>query len=171
MSTLHEVAEMLNLSAQQVRNHVNDGVIPQISRGEYDMQAAVHGYISFLRKRADGQGSITLVDQRTRLTKAQANLAEIALEEQKGKLLRAKVAEQVWTKIIYAARQRMLAIPTKIAPLVASMKNVGQVKHTIEEQIHECLSELSSPELSGNGDGAVGDFHQPSKKNNKKEMR
>lgn len=78
------MARILGLSERQVTNLANDGVLPQSSKGKYDLVAAVQAYVHYV---ARGKVHTQVVDARTRLTEAQARNAEIEAERRAGQLL------------------------------------------------------------------------------------
>ncbi len=73
-----------------------------------------------------------------------AKLARLAYEEKAGTLVKidvvAKVVEQEYNRV----RARLLAIPSKLAPEVALLDDVGLCRETIEAAINDALTELSA---------------------------
>lgn len=73
-----------------------------------------------------------------------ARLAKLEFEEKSGKLIDAEKIAEWWTRIISAAKTRVLAVPTKAAPLVLGCKTLAQVKEILEQQLYDALAELSA---------------------------
>ena len=125
----------------------------------YDAVASVHGYIDYLKRLAAGNGELSLTEERTRLTKYQADLAEIDLKKSAGDLISSEKAMDVWSKIGMAMRQRLLGLPTRLAPLVATSQSIPEIKERLEIAIHEVLNEFANPDftrLAGTQNGAEG---------------
>jgi phage terminase Nu1 subunit (DNA packaging protein) len=112
----------------------------------YDPVACIHGYIDYLKRLATGTGEMSLTDERTRLTKLQADLAEIELKKAHGQMISTKRAMHFWGEVVSAVRQRLLGLPTRLAPVVAT-RSIPQAKERIEMAVHEVLAELSNPDL------------------------
>jgi len=67
----------------------------------------------------------------------------LELELRKGKLLeRDKVAEQ-WAALVSAARNRMLLVSGKAAPLVAGLSDARECQAVIDQEIREALALLA----------------------------
>ncbi len=86
----------------------------------------------------------SLEEAKTRKESALASLHELELAEKTGKLLDAEQTAEWWTRIITNAKTKLLAIPTKAAPLVIGCKTPAQAKDVLERHIYEALTELSA---------------------------
>lgn len=141
------VAQLLKLTERRVQQLVRDDILPRPVKGLYEPVACVHAYIDYLKKQISGAGEISLTDERTRLTKFQADLAEIELAKARGELVQSKRAMTAWGEVVQALRQKLLAIPTRLAPVLASSKSTAQTKEKLEESIYEVLNECTNPNL------------------------
>lgn len=103
---------------------------------------------------ADG---ISLYEAQRRRTLAQAKQEEIKAQQLAGELVDRETIKTEWLKTAAAIRNRLLAIPTKTAPLVLAVKTLPEVKRILEDQIHEALAELSAFRLAGDGPAAASD--------------
>lgn len=134
--TAPEAAAFLKLTERSFYRMVEAGTLPKANDGEYILGDVVE---AFWRSQFDSEG---LTAARTRLTTAQAELAEAELAEQRGELHRASAIAKVWTDNVINCKNRLLAIPTKTGPLL-----VGQGLQTIvaqlKEAIYEALQELA----------------------------
>jgi len=95
-----------------------------------------------------GNGELSLTDERTRLTKYQADLAQIELKKARGELLNTEEAMKYWSEVVMACRQRLLGFPTRLAPTIATTQSIPEIKERIEHAIHEVLNEFTNPDLS-----------------------
>ena len=141
------IAQLLKLTERRVQQLVKDDILPKPVRGLYDPVACVHSYIDYLKKLITGSGEVSLTDERTRLIRCQADLAEIELKKARGELISSKRAMASWRDVVQAVRQRLLGLPTRLAPIVASSKSIPQVKEKLEEAIYEVLNECTNPDL------------------------
>lgn len=83
-------------------------------------------------------------EARTRKVAAEAQIAELELERIKGTLCLAEDVVKAWETVLYACKAKFLAMPTKVAPLLANEIDVSKIQLILEEQIKEALSELAN---------------------------
>lgn len=155
-----EIAKLLMLSERRVRQLVEQGVLPKEERGRYALVPCIQAYIKFLRDRAIGGDISEAGDDKARLLKAKADIAEMQAKETAGVLVRTEQVEQVWTEAVSRFRQRVLAVPSKAAPLTAVEVETEACHEIIETYLHEALAELSAGQVDGSdatGEGDAGD--------------
>ena len=75
--------------------------------------------------------------------KAKRELAELDLKLKNDQLVEVDQVGDHLDKIFFAVRQRLLATPSKIAPLVHAEESVGGARIVLESAVFEVLSELS----------------------------
>lgn len=137
------IARLLDLTTRRVQQLSNEGVIPKAERGRYELVPAVRGYIAYLKERSINPGVVSFDEVRARKIAAEAEMAEIELREKKGQLIPASEVVASWGEIVGACRSKLLAVPAKIAPVVAVEDNPAVCKKIVEEQIGEALYELA----------------------------
>ena len=145
------ISKLLLISERRIQQLVKDGVIPKTQHGRYELAPAVQGYIRFLQERSLGRPNAPedYHMEKARLVKHQADKAELDVLEQSGELLRLDEVVLGWNKMISECKTRLLSIPSKAAPIVASETNAGAVQEIIEELVREALEELANYENSG----------------------
>lgn len=87
---------------------------------------------------------------------------EIELRRSRGELVEVRLAAFMLEQIIAACRAHLLALPTKLAPLVLGAKTLRQCKAKLEAGVDEALHELSRinvAQLGAAGEG--GDVGAP----------
>jgi phage terminase Nu1 subunit (DNA packaging protein) len=137
-------------------------VIPKAERGQYDLVAAVRGYVAYLRDLAvkAQAGAPDFGIERARLIKAKADIAEMEAEGRRGELLPAEAVEAAWTAILARLRARLLVLPDRLAPLCVEETTIAGVCDQIRKAVREALLELSeAPVVAAEpeGSGAAGD--------------
>lgn len=147
-----ELCEILGVVPMTIARLEERG-FPCIEKGsgrapsKYDTQDCIQWLIKHemrkLTQTPDGK-VINYDDERARLTREQADKVAMDNEERRGRLVDSDKVGIWWGKIISNAKTRLLAIPTKAAPLVLGMKTMPQVRDQLERMITEVLSELSS---------------------------
>ena len=144
--SLSTLSECLGVTKEHVTRLANKGVIPKSINGEYDLVPSVRGYVESLRSRTD-PASISLTQEKALLAKRQRERIELELAQTRGGLISVKLVKEEWEKLISASRARLLVIPTKLAPLIFTLKSIPEVKEVIQDAIHEALRELARTEV------------------------
>jgi phage terminase Nu1 subunit (DNA packaging protein) len=146
---LDTICKLLDLTPQRVGQLVSMGVIPKKERGRYELVPVVRGYIKYLRERSvkGDVGPDDYSTQRTRLTKAKADMAEMEKEQMANRLIPAADVGDAWEAMVSNMRAKMLSLPTKVATAVFVSEDVSETKRIIKEQVHEALAELSTIEV------------------------
>tara|TARA_R100001443_G_scaffold69282_1_gene77835 strand:+ start:56 stop:556 length:501 start_codon:yes stop_codon:yes gene_type:complete len=147
MATQRELAEHLDLSTKRISELIRDGILPsKMGRSPLNLDVCRIAYISYLRKlggynKRGGSGDIA--EEKTRLTKAQADKAELEVSELEGQLIPAQLVQDTWTDFVANARAKLLALPSKIAHQVIALDKYAEAELLIKENVHDALSELS----------------------------
>ncbi len=80
---------------------------------------------------------------RTRREIAEANLAEMREAEERGTLIRVDAVRAAWAAKITGARDSLLQIPSRLAPVLAAETDLVAVTSLIESELRQALSDLS----------------------------
>lgn len=83
-------------------------------------------------------------EARTRKVNAEAELAELELKKVHGELVVADDVISAWNDVLAALKSKLLAIPTKAAPIVSAEVTTGGCQSILEDLINEALEELSN---------------------------
>jgi len=146
---LDTICKLIDLTPQRVNQLVNQGIIPRAERGRYELVPVVRSYIKFLRERSV-RGDVHGDDystHRTRLTKARADITEMERAQMENRLIPSSDVEVTWNSIVSNARNRLIAIPTKVAPQVFASKNLNEIRDIIKEEIYSALDELANADI------------------------
>ena len=145
------ISDLLRIAPRQIQQLAQDGIIPRDGRGRYQLKAAINGYVGHLQKRTTGRPSSRPVGsevldyhaEKARLTKLQADKAQVELDERKGQLVEVDAISAEWARVVTDCKNRLLSIPTKAAPIVAPLSTPSEVMQVIEDLIREALEELA----------------------------
>ena len=146
------VAQRLNLTERRVRQLRDEGVIREKRPGLYDLVDTMTRYIKYI-----GAGSkADLNDERAKLTKEKRIAAETENRVRKAELLEVGDVEKAYSAMMMNFRSRILALPQKLAPVVAREGDEQQVQDLIQAELEEALETLSHAEeaLAEPEDGA-----------------
>ncbi len=80
---------------------------------------------------------------RARREAAEAHIAEMKRGELEGKLIRADVLRQAWSRKVASARNALLQIPPRLAPVLAAEADMDRVAALLEDELRAGLAELS----------------------------
>lgn len=140
--TSKAVGEWLGLTERRVRQLRDEGVIQEKVPGLYDMRQTVTRYILFLRK---GNGKANVNEERALLTKAKREATEMENDVRRGLLHSTEDVEQGIKTMCLNIRSRVLTLPAKLAPTLASMGgNQAGIFDALKQAVEEILEELCS---------------------------
>ena len=146
MATIKEVAEHLDLSSVRVHDLFNENILIKSGKsGGQDVDDCRVRYIRYLRSLSKGKNTSSgdLNEERTRLTKAQADRAELELQEKENELISTDLIKTIWSDYVANVRSKLLALPSKLGHLTQSAESYAEAEAIIKESIYECLEELS----------------------------
>jgi phage terminase Nu1 subunit (DNA packaging protein) len=130
--SLPVLAQTLGLTVRAVNQLAVSGVVVKLGRGSYDLQASVNRYIATLRKPDGGS--------KERLTAAQADLAELKLQESRAALLPASTVEREWAGILRDVRAGCLAVTARVQQHLPHL--TAHDAATLDSEIRAALSQL-----------------------------
>ena len=80
---------------------------------------------------------------RTRLRISEANLSEMREAEERGALIRIDAVKAALSVAMATAREALLQIPSRLAPLLAANTDPASVQNLLHGEIHQALEHLS----------------------------
>ena len=80
--------------------------------------------------------------------KAKAEIAEIERMKATGELIPKEEVKRTWLELIHKIKQKLLSIPNKVAPVVATVKNISEIKLILQDKLYEALYEITSDDRS-----------------------
>jgi phage terminase Nu1 subunit (DNA packaging protein) len=145
---VQQLAKVLGVSRRRVNQLVLEGM-PKASHGQYDLGACLlwaYQYEKSRKSTAQPIENADLVAEKRRLTKAQADDAEISLAERRGQLVPISKFESEMAAMITTARQNLLNLSARIAPeLEGQSREV--IRHRVRKSIYDALTALSTGEM------------------------
>tara|TARA_B110000967_G_C18754450_1_gene494586 strand:+ start:381 stop:890 length:510 start_codon:yes stop_codon:yes gene_type:complete len=141
MATQKQIAEHLDLSPKRVSELYRDSILTSNSIDVTRVQ-----YICYLRKLSGynkKSGTGDMQEEKTRLTKAQADAAELKVSELEGLLLPVQMVLNNWANVMSIVRVGLLGLGNKIAHRLLAVKSVQEMKAIIDEEVYRILNELA----------------------------
>ena len=83
-------------------------------------------------------------EARTRKVNAEAEIAELELAQVRGKLVDVADVIAAWETVLQTVKGKILNVPSKAAPIVASESEAGKCQAIIEDLVREALEELEN---------------------------
>jgi phage terminase Nu1 subunit (DNA packaging protein) len=142
------ISRLLMITDRRVQQLAKDGIIPKGENRRYNLEEVVQAYIQYLQGKNVGRGleddnAIDFHTEKARLTKVQADKAELEYKQACGELVRAEDVSKNWYDMINDCKNRLLSVPSRAAPIVSSESNAGMCQQIIDDLIRESLEELS----------------------------
>lgn len=89
-------------------------------------------------------GTTSYEEARRRRETAEANLAEMKQAEMEGKLILADAVRSAWAAKVTGARDALLQIPSRVAPVLAACTDLVEVTALLEAELRQALADLSA---------------------------
>ena len=138
----------LKMKSRRYRTLAEEGKVPKLAKGGKvtDPMAAMTALACYYQKLAEGNGSLSLTDERTRLTRINADKKELELEKARGELLDTAFAQKMWGGVLENIVKKIDIIPAKLPPLAFGL-SIPEIKAVTERMIFEVKNEMSNPDL------------------------
>lgn len=138
----------LKMKSRRYRTLAEEGKVPKLAKGGKvtDPMAAMTALACYYQKLAEGNGSLSLTDERTRLTRINADKKELELEKARGELLDTAFAQKMWGGVLENIVKKIDIIPAKLPPLAYGL-SIPEIKSLTERMIFEVKNEMSNPDL------------------------
>jgi hypothetical protein len=99
--------------------------------------------------------------ERARLTKMQADKAELDLAVRRGELAPLAEVEERFGEVLQTVRTGYIALPSKVAPLLLNQGSVSTIEATLREHVHETMREVYDYLVGTADDDATADQSSP----------
>lgn len=133
----------LGISQRRVQQLVKNEVLPAPRRRQYDALKTSRAYIRYLQDNRQGEGQKSYTEEKTRLTKEQADEKQLKNELLRAQLIPADQVREVWAGHIIHAKTKLLGLPAKLGPEVVAMDSLPEVQAYLKRHINEVLNDLA----------------------------
>lgn len=97
-------------------------------------------------------GNLDPEQQRARKEKELADAAALKNAVTRKELVSGAEVEKAWGNMIGIARERILAMPSKLGPVLAAMTSAAEVQRAIEDEVRTALDELAGTDIDDHDD-------------------
>lgn len=150
MSTVAQAADHLFVSERRFYEMIDQRIITRCDPGDYDLDRVRKQCFDHLRQVAAGRAGnsdAALSAERARLAKQQADAQEMKNSTSRGDLLPREEVHVAVTGSFARVRTKMLAIPSKVAPLILGLGSVAEIRDKLTDVTHEALAELAATKV------------------------
>lgn len=140
------IAKFLDVSERRVRQLRDEKVIAERegNPGLYELLPTLHAYINYLRKKNPDSGeNIDYNTERAKLVRTKRLNEEFDLKVKERELHGTEEVETAFTTILISFKNRLLAIPSKLAPILSKKTDKAEIFRLLERNINEALEELA----------------------------
>lgn len=143
------IAKLLMLSDRRVQQLTKEGVIPKAERGRYELAPAVQGYIRFLQERSlrSDSSPIDYHTEKARLTKLQADTAEIELAKARGDVAAISQIEKNLAGLFAEVRTNIRNVPDRVVSSLIAMTDEREFKARLLREIDLVLDALAESDV------------------------
>lgn len=143
------IAKLLMLSDRRVQQLTKEGVIPKAERGRYELAPAVQGYIRFLQERSlrSDSSPIDYHAEKARLTKAQADTAEIEAAKARQEVASVSTIERNLSGLFAEVRTNLRNIPDRVVSGLIGMTDEREFKEVLLREIDLTLTALAESDV------------------------
>jgi phage terminase Nu1 subunit (DNA packaging protein) len=139
--TTMQAAELLGVSDRRIRQLAEEGIIIRLNNDKFDARKIAEQYYRF---KFDAESSKDFEKEKSKHESIKRKLSEIKLAKLNKSLISVDKIEVSITNMIVIFRNRVLAVPAKIAPKLVGIKNLNQISIILETELNQCLNELSN---------------------------
>lgn len=144
--TSKKLAEAWGMSYQMVNRMVRMGTIPKPGDGGTWAWPDINiVYIDSLKKKPAATTGLT--EERQRRERIKADREQIALERERGELLKTDLAQAAWGAVMQNVVNKLDNVSSKLAPLVHGL-SIPETKAVADKMIDEVKNEIANPDLS-----------------------
>ena len=149
------LGQILGLSERRIRELRDDGTIPGEEGGQYLLGQAVSAYCAHIRPAAGkaaagGSDSAEELDaNRARESRLRGDRLELINAQLRAQLIPEDEMEAVVGAVCDAVRGKVLALPSRAAPLLLGMKTSLDIQDKLTELVHDACGDLAATEVAG----------------------
>jgi len=132
-----------------VQQLTKEGVIPKAERGRYELAPAVQGYVRYLQERSlrTDTSTIDYHAEKARLTKAQADSAEVEAAKSRGEVCSVATIERNLATLFAEVAANLRNIPTRVASALVGNTDEREVKAVLLREIDSVLTALADSDI------------------------
>ena len=135
-----EFARFMGVSRPHISKLLKDGVLTTLPSGKLDLAVAVRSYVTNLKR---SQAQAVVGGARAKYLAQQERRLRLQNDEREGKLLRLDDVDHGLQAAMTVLRTGCLALPGRVAPIVAAMNDAAAVRAYMSKEVETVLREMA----------------------------
>ena len=141
-----DIARICGLTERHVQRLASEGTIPKVARDQFDLEPTLAAYIEFLRDGPAG-GDPGFIAEKTRLTKAQADKAEIEAAKAAREVCSMDMVGRNLANLFAEIRANLRNIPDRVVTGIVGQTDERKIKAILLREIDETLVSLAEADV------------------------
>lgn len=142
------MAKLLMVSERRVQQLAKEGVIPRADRGRYELVPTVQGYIKYLQDRCSGEAvAYDYAVEKARLTKAQADLAEIEVARARQDVVSLAQIGRNLQGLFTVVKTNIRNVPGRIVSSLVGLTDERRIKSLLLAELDQVLETMAETDL------------------------
>jgi phage terminase Nu1 subunit (DNA packaging protein) len=146
------LASLLGVSERRVRELRDEGVIPDNGHGQYRLGDAIPAYCGHIRPasgkaaKSGSDAADELDTNRARESRLRGDRLELINAQLRADLVPADEMEAAMGQAFDAVRGKVLALPSRAAPLLLGSRTAIEIQDKLTELVHDACGDLAASE-------------------------
>jgi hypothetical protein len=141
-----QTAVFFGVSTQALDGWINKGC--PCEKQKRELLFYLPDVVRWRDERGEDGAKLDLTAERARLSKEQADKAEMENAKMRGELVPVAYVRELLEKVLSTFKTRILGLPTKMAPVVFGLKSITDTREALDNNLHDALNELSRINIS-----------------------
>lgn len=140
------VAGILGYTRQRVNQLAKEGILEKKAPGRWPLLLNIKKYINYIRTtkiETDEQVNTMYWEEKALHEKAKREISELKLAKLVNRMHDAHDVETCLTGMLITFRNRILGMPSKLAPQLLGISNLAEIQELLDKELREILTELS----------------------------
>lgn len=142
-----ELGKIIGVTERRVRQLAEEGILIRAAKGRYVLTDSLKAYILKLKISMESKGEdpdveISIDEEKAIHEKVKRQMSELKLKIMQGELHKSEDVKNVMTDMLMSVKTKLLAMPSKLAPMLVSRNDIGFVKDALNCEVIETLNEL-----------------------------
>lgn len=152
-----ELATILGITARRIRQLKDDGLFVRDPKTKkYNLPKSVQEWIRYkVEAETATSATVNYETERAQHEEIKKKIAALRLRRYKGEIHEAADIEAVMSDMLVRFRGKLLAMPTKLAPMLVGVLDPNEIVDIIKAEVYEALTELSGYDPANFSAGVV----------------
>lgn len=142
------LGQIIGVTDRRIRQLAEENILIRVSKGRYNLLDSIKNYILTLKVAMESDmnenpdGELNLEEEKALHERIKRHISELKLQTMTGELHKSSDVERVMTDMLVSVKTKLLAMPSKLAPILVSRNDIGYIKEVLNKEVLEALNEL-----------------------------